>query len=750
MFGVYGNSDQYLKFSKESVTDFNHFIRELAGFSDRLTEACASACVQLPLENSENQEFNWYDFSGPEWELLNTIGPMDLIESTIEHALANGREVCLYYSSETGEVSESPPVSAASSISSDHSAGGASNPVTMIDSNSPQNEIDHFEESQSFGSFEVTTSVSTETEHETFVSTEQQNDAALDTSEAENQLRFWIRPLAAEIAVVSLCPAAPSETRLINVIRNAHAARELCVQKATAENKNAEIRKIVQLANGVSESLPLSEQAYLQVNEIRRYLDCDRVTIFDVNNASATTLAVSGQPKFNRRSNSIRTGQTMVGRIAKTGEPFWFSGNFEELADSVKEDVRRYTDESLVNSFVLFPLIKQHVPVYPSEEELMQEAISPGAASKHKTIGAVLVEQIEDVIEKPKIEDRWNDIKTITVNQFHNSRRYDSIFMLRLWTKLGRFAAFYRGQTRRKAIAITAAIVTLLLAALLIPADFKIRCEGYLVIEDTKDLYTMAEGNVVALNAVDGKAVKKGDCLLVQENLNLSNESIKLAGQIEELEVEIEETNNSRIELLLSGDSNSGANADSLAQKIRQMDQELHDLKTQSKLMAQEMEQLKVCAPFAGTISGWKAERRLLGRPLEKGVHLFSLIPNSESSKFKLELRVPDQRAGYVQEAWLKAKENDTQLPVVFRLASAPGADHHAVVSFVSPGLERDEHIGYTLPIDAVTSDEIPISQRKSRTAVTAKVICGRRSFAYCKGYEALDWFKGKMFEFIY
>ena len=133
---------------------------------------------------------------------------------------------------------------------------------------------------------------------------------------------------------------------------------------------------------------------------------------------------------------------------------------------------------------------------------------------------------------------------------------------------------------------------------------------------------------------------------------------------------------------------------------------------------------------------------------MEKGTHLFSLIPKDAS--FKLELRVPDQRAGYVQTAWQEANENDNELPVVFRLASAPGKDRKANVSFVSPGLERDEHIGYALPIYAMATDEIPEAERKSRTAVMAKVICGRRSFAYCKSYEAIDWIRSKFFEFSF
>lgn len=808
MFGVYGSTNQYLKFSPESVADFKLFTRELAAFSDQLSQSYGSACVQVSkvseaseAADGENvlgpdataETMRWYNFKGPEFDLLNSIKPRDLLDSKIKYALKTGKEVCLYYSASTGIISQTPPVAVPVSATPDSAEVMSSVAVKSSRPAADDAAFDALSDQALFNGGDFDSSASGQTgqtgqtgqasqttdgqiddEYSDLIDEDfgdsfgdsfgQQFDQQIDrhnddhsrdpidvaagTSSTFDRSVCWIRPLSSNIVSVSLCDISQSGNRLIDTIRNAHAAREMCIQKQAAEAKNEETRRIVQLANGVSESLPLKEQAYLQANEIRRYLNCDRVTIFDINNHNATTLAVSGQPKFNRRSNSIRAGQSMVGRIAKTREPFWFSGNFEDLADSVMQDVRRYTDQSLVNSFVIFPLIKQVQPTYPSEEEVMQEAISPGAASKQNVIGAVLVEQIEDVIEKPKIEERWNEIKVLTVNQFYNSRRYDSIFLLRLWTRLGRFAAFYRGQTRRKAIAITAAIATLVLAALLIPADFKIRCEGYLVFENTMQLYTTSDGNVKELNAFDGKAVKQGDLLLVLENAELLTESVKLTGRIAQLEAEIEDHNDARINVLLSGDTSPNADPDALAQEVRQMENELSELRLQNQLMQSELKQLSVTAPFDGTISGWKSERRLLGRPLQKGVLLFSLIP--DHANFKLELRVPDQRAGYVQKAWLEAQEDDRELPVVFRLASAPGADHRAQVAFVSPGLERDEHIGYTLPIEAITNDDIPVSQRKSKTAVTAKVICGRRSFAYCKGYEALDWVKGKMFEFVY
>ena len=138
-------------------------------------------------------------------------------------------------------------------------------------------------------------------------------------------------------------------------------------------------------------------------------------------------------------------------------------------------------------------------------------------------------------------------------------------------------------------------------------------------------------------------------------------------------------------------------------------------------------------------------QQRLSNRPLDKGTHLFSLIPHD--ANVRLDLRVPDQRAGYIQKAWKDSKEQDKELELDFRLSSAPGVEQQAQVVFVSPSLEKDRDIGYSLLVHAIAEEEISSELIRSKTVVLGKIICGRHSIAYCKSYEALDWLNSKLFE---
>ncbi len=713
MYRVFENSGECFEFSDGSANDFAQFLTELARVCHTHAKASASEILCFASDGDGKTDPVWLNTMGEESQLLDTLEPVDFLKTRMELSLEKATEFCLRHCPESGFVE---PLSAAAMV--------------------PADAIQQPESSGSIP-FHVLSASTTGSSADTKCDEKTSLDSIV-----------WLRPISNQHVLISICPASSLGKPLLHVIRNAYELRQGLVDKLEAERNYNESRRLLRLAEEVSEKLPLEEQAHVQANEIRSFLGCDRVTVFDINNSSATAIAVSGQPKFNRRSNSIRTGKNMVGKIAKTGEPFWFTGNFDDLADSMKESVRSYTDESLVNSFAVLPLNQTIKPVFPSEEEATLEAINPGSASKQKTIGAILVEQIENVIERKTVEQDWSQIQPFVLNQYSLSRQYDSIFLIRFWTMLGRFAALYRGQTKRKAILITSLIGLLLLASIIIPSDFKIRCEGYLVFENTVDLYTRGEGEVTNLDAFDGKKVKKGDVLLVVENLSLKKELMKLTGEVASKEIEIADLNDARSREFFSRTNSLEDVPAEIAQEVSRLEVELLELKTRSRLMEQELEHLVIRAPFDGTVAGWKTERRLLGRPLERGVYLFSVIPSNSS--FRLELRVPDQRAGYVQAAWQRATEEDENLPVTFRLASAPGTDRKAHVSFVSPGLERDEHIGYTLPIHAMAIEAIPESERKSKTAVLAKVICGRHSFAYCKCYEAVDWVRSKWFEFSF
>lgn len=717
MSNYIGNSNtDSIQLSAAALNSADGFAQELASFCHQNSGARASAFCKL----SDTGAVKWLETVGDHQSSLANLAANDSFRSLISDSISNQVELNFY-----GHHAASAGAVFAGQVSQTDQDSSDSDPSVV-----PELPVE------------------------------------LATDETAHYLvrdMIWIRPLSDSHAIVSVVALPESDEKkshhenlsskpqqqYLSTIRVAQALRRTWSQSEANRRLSEQQHTQLNLASTISNSLPLQEMGFELANQLQEYLECDRVVVLDVNGKSAKAIAFSGQPKFNPRSNSVRATQNMVQKVAATGDPFWFTGDFESLPDSVRSLVQFYTDETLVNSFVAFPVVETTSPVYPSEDETMQEAISPGSCSARKTVGVILIEQIEDVINQPSIENRWEPVRELVENQFTNSRRYDSLFLVGLWDKLGRFAAFYRGQTAKKAYLITAAILLFLLGSLLIPSDFKIRCEGYLVIDGTREFYSMGSGPITDLRVQDGQKVKAGETLLVQEDSEMQKRMIQLAGQVSQLQVEIDALNDARIRgMYTSTAEKEKTQRDELIQQISVKEIELDSHTRELASLQMEFDRLTIVAPVDGTIAQWKIQRKIFNRHLDKGTHLFSLIPDDSESM--LELRVPDQRAGYVQKAWQQSLQDEKDLELVFRLSSAPGVEQVASVNFVSPSLEKDADIGYSLLVRATSTKEISPELVRAKTVVLGKVICGRRSIAYCKSYEALDWIKSKMFEFVH
>ena len=112
-------------------------------------------------------------------------------------------------------------------------------------------------------------------------------------------------------------------------------------------------------------------------------------------------------------------------------------------------------------------------------------------------------------------------------------------------------------------------------------------------------------------------------------------------------------------------------------------------------------------------------------------------------------MKVPDQRSGYVQNAFRKSDSKEKNLQVEFSIASFPDQQYEAEVTHINPGLEQDTDLGYVLPVEAIPTSELPEGLRAG-IPVVAKVECGRKSFIYCKTYEFVDWMHRTTFEYLF
>ena len=535
----------------------------------------------------------------------------------------------------------------------------------------------------------------------------------------------------------------------------AEAAKAQAIQqRADRQADEARIRQnalqeALELGQSTSLTLEKEKSGFLLANGLKSYLNVDRVTLIEQTGTQMRTLAVSGQVTFNRRANVVRYTERLAQVVLKSGEALWFDGDQEELAKPIQKAVRKYIDESLVQSFALLPIVERQQPVFASEEQALIELVNPGRTDIRKIRGAVLVESIQNPIDRSKMEAQWEQARPQVENNFNNAKQHSDMFMLPLILLMTKFFALFRGHTRRTAWGLTLTAAVLIAAGFLIQTDFKVRCEGYLQPEKMHHVFVGKDGVVTRVLAKEGQQVAAGQPLMILQNRELELELANLTGELKEKKQQHEHMIFRR--LSHSEDSPEQTSSDlsyhEMAEQTGLLSKQIASLEKRLALKQKQIDSLSVRAPFAGQVMGWNVDRKFLNRPLEQGVRLFSVA--KVNNKRLLELKVPDQRSGYVQNAYRKSDSKEKNLQVEFSIASFPDQQYEAEVTHINPGLEQDTDLGYVLPVEAIPTSELPEGLRAG-IPVVAKVECGRKSFIYCKTYEFVDWMHRTTFEYLF
>ena len=535
----------------------------------------------------------------------------------------------------------------------------------------------------------------------------------------------------------------------------AEAAKAQAIQqRADRQADEARIRQnalqeALELGQSTSLTLEKEKSGFLLANGLKSYLNVDRVTLIEQTGTQMRTLAVSGQVTFNRRANVVRYTERLAQVVLKSGEALWFDGDQEELAKPIQKAVRKYIDESLVQSFALLPIVERQQPVFASEEQALIELVNPGRTDIRKIRGAVLVESIQNPIDRSKMEAQWEQARPQVENNFNNAKQHSDMFMLPLILLMTKFFALFRGHTRRTAWGLTLTAAVLIAAGFLIQTDFKVRCEGYLQPEKMHHVFVGKDGVVTQVLAKEGQQVAAGQPLMILQNRELELELANLTGELKEKKQQHEHMIFRR--LSHSEDSPEQTSSDlsyhEMAEQTGLLSKQIASLEKRLALKQKQIDSLSVRAPFAGQVMGWNVDRKFLNRPLEQGVRLFSVA--KINNKRLLELKVPDQRSGYIQNAYRQSDGEEENLQVEFSIASYPDQQFDAEVTHINPGLEQDTDLGYVLPVEAIPTSELP-ERLRAGIPVVAKVECGRKSFIYCKTYEFVDWMHRTTFEYLF
>ena len=254
------------------------------------------------------------------------------------------------------------------------------------------------------------------------------------------------------------------------------------------------------------------ETAYTIANEARRLIECDRVSVAIRKGNRCTIEAVSGQDVFDKRSNTVRLLGRLASAVVATGEPVWYAGDTRDLAPQVEDAVQEYVDDAHSKMIAVLPLGRPK-PDQDADEHEKDDAEGP--------VGALIVEQIEDNRVAPAMAQRVDVVCRHSSVAMANAMEHQSLFLMPLWRAIGKSKFIVQARTLPKTIMVAVAVVAVIVALFLVPADFDLHAKGTLEPVDRKDVYAGVEGQVYEFGKdADGKHDRTG--LLGQEGPTLA------------------------------------------------------------------------------------------------------------------------------------------------------------------------------------------------------------------------------------
>jgi len=494
-----------------------------------------------------------------------------------------------------------------------------------------------------------------------------------------------------------------------------------------------------QFSRAVHESLVLRDTCYTVVNEGRRLMGCDRVTVAIKRGTKCTVEAVSGQDTLDNRSNVVTLLGTLATRVCASGEPLWYSGSTDDFPPQIESAIEEYVDQSYTKSLAVIPLRKPQSTVETPTGGTQTEA----AAHSGEIIGALIVEQIESDIPREILTPRLDLVYEHSARAVTNALDHSNLFLMPVWRAIGKSTFIVKGRTLPKTLTITGTILALLILSIAIPWSYDMYAKGTLQPVNKRDVFSPAPSRVIEVLVDNGDHVREGDVIVrlesdqLKQQLNEANGELSKA--IKQLDSARDLLNRAERSSTVSPIERSRAESDYETNKVV-----VKSLTEKLQILKEQQDKLEIRSPMTGRVITWDVKKLLDKRPVDVGQVLMTVA--ADDTEYEAELYMPERRVKHVvnYRNQIKAKDSGKDLAVNFILMTDPGKDHTGEVTEIAGGADPSEEHGNMVRIRVKPLDEL--EDPRPGATVTARVHCGRAPLLWCKLHEAKEWWDGTWF----
>ena len=494
------------------------------------------------------------------------------------------------------------------------------------------------------------------------------------------------------------------------------------------------------------ESLSLRESGYTLVNDGRRVIGCDRISLLIRRGRQYHVKAISGTDAVNRRSCQIRAMERLAGVVAHGMRPVWCTDEAETFAPQIESVLQTYLDESQARMVAVVPL---------SSVSEMNPAIGSSAVKNDSRddvpVGVLIVDNFRSAEANEKLRVRTKLVASHAATAVRNALQHDLLFV-----SAGRVAARLLSPVfRYRTLTAFAVLLGLSVGLAIIPAELEISADGVLEPVLQRNIFAAEAGIVHEVLVEHGDDVEIGHEVLRLEDMEVSIELARLNGEFTTTVQRLRGVQQELIETAGITVTERGR----LESDEQQLIARLGGLRDQIYLQNSRVGTLVHRSPQAGRVITWDVRRELVNRPVRRGDLLLTIADTD--GPWEVELWVPANRIGTIANARYTSEE---PLRVEFILLTRPQTTLCGTVIEIHDQAQVRQDIGNSVlvrvafdrsqltacdddslstPSPSAITDVRPLkfSELRRGTVVRAHILCGSHPLGVVWFHEVISFF---------
>lgn len=501
-----------------------------------------------------------------------------------------------------------------------------------------------------------------------------------------------------------------------------------------------------QFTERVHQGLDVDQIAASIANDGRHLIGCDKVTVVVRKGSRYPVRAVSGLDSIDRRSNVLRAAQNLIRRVVVTGEPFWYQDSADEdhaqphvdIAPQLEDAVHKYLDESPARLLAVFPLM----PSSNSADGSID--LKQKRSRAEKPVGAILIERFEGASTSGLTRHRSEVVAKQSASALKNALEHTNLPFLAVLRLIGKVGWHLKLRQLPMTVLVLGTLIAASVAMVVVPAEFTVEGHGELQPAVRRGVFASSDGIVAtlasALLAEKATTVSAGDTLAELSNTDLDFELTRVLGEIRTAR---ESLSTKEVERLNVDDSdpNWESQLEKLSAEEKELEVNIASLEAQLKVLRLQQSDLILTSPIDGQILTWEAARVLESRPVRRGDLLVEVA--NVGGPWVLEIRVPDQNIGYVNDA---RRELKPDLDVSFVLATDPKTTRYGTVRDVASDTRSYGESGPTVLVTVeIERGDIPETQLRPGATVIPHIHTGQRPIGFVWFHELIHAIQTKL-----